>query len=103
MPVALIVRGIVEHGRLGDFRQAAGEFARYRAQQGMAVPEVLYGMSGPMNSVALLLRYKTLADYEREYAAEHSDPEYTRLASAMPFVAGSIHYELYSAEPAAPA
>ncbi len=59
------------------------------------MPEVLHGLAGPMNTVLMIFRYDTLSDWEKECAAERADAEYGRVAAALPYVAGSIGYELY--------
>ena len=50
MAVTLLVKGIIRLGRLHDFSQTVGDFTAYRRGRNWAVPEVLYGISGPMNT-----------------------------------------------------
>ncbi len=98
MSAILLVKGVIAHGRLADFAAAVPAFVEYRRQRGWAVPEVLHGLAGPMNTVLMIFRYAKLADWEVECAAERSDREYGRIASALPYVAGTITYELYQTE-----
>lgn len=95
MSVVLLVKGVIEHGRLKEFADNIGAFCEYRKGKRWSVPEVLYGMAGPMNSVALLFRYGGSAAWETECAAERLDARYGELASRLPYVKGSICYELF--------
>jgi hypothetical protein len=52
-----------------------------------------------MNTVTMLFRYKDLGAFEREMKEERSNAEYGQIASRMPYVAGSICYELYQEGP----
>lgn len=97
MAAVLLVKGTIEYGRLPEFTQAEPAFCAYRKSRGWAVPEVLHGLSGPMNTVLMIFRYADLADWEAESAAERRDAEYARVASRLPYAAGSIQYELYHA------
>jgi hypothetical protein len=56
---------------------------------------VLQALSGEMNLVRLVFSYPDLNTYAREEARDSSDPEYARVAGAMPFVEGTLAYELY--------
>ncbi len=98
MPALLLVKGTIQLGRLVDFAAAAPAFVEYRRQRGWAVPEVLHGLAGPMNTVLMIFRYAKLADWEVECAAERSDREYGRIASALPYVEDTITYELYQVQ-----
>jgi hypothetical protein len=48
-----------------------------------------------MNAVRLVFTYPDLNAYEREEAEDAADPEYARVAGAMPFVEGTLAYEIY--------
>jgi hypothetical protein len=85
MAVTLLVKGTIAYGRLHEFCQNVGRFVEYRQSKHWAVPEVLHGLSGPMNTVLMIFRYVSLTDWEKECAAERSDADYARVASAMPF------------------
>ncbi len=100
MPAILLVKGIIAHGRLADFAAAVPAFVEYRRQRGWAVPEVLHGLAGPMNTVLMIFRYAKLSDWEVECAAERSDHEYGQIASALPYAEGTITYELYQTDAA---
>jgi hypothetical protein len=45
-----------------------------------------------MNVVRLVFSYPDLNRYEREEGRDASDPEYARVAGAMPFVEGTLSY-----------
>jgi hypothetical protein len=94
----LLVRGIIEYGKLHDFTQALPAFVAYRRDRGWAVPEVLHAMSGPMNTVLMIFRYEGVANWETECAVERVDAAYGRIASALPYRADSITYELYQGD-----
>lgn len=98
MAAVLLVKGTIAYGRLHEFANAVGQFAGYRQRRGWAVPEVLHGLAGPMNTVLMVFRYAKLSDWEKECAAEREDAEYGRVASMLPYVAGSIGYELYQTQ-----
>jgi hypothetical protein len=95
MSAVLLVKGTIAHGRLHEFAESVGAFVEYRKQHGWAVPEVLHGLAGPMNTVLMIFRYKNLSDWETECAAEREDAEYGRIASRLPYTEGSLAYELY--------
>lgn len=98
MSAVLLVKGTIEYGRLREFAQGVGTFIEYRRKRKWAVPEVLHGLAGPMNTVLMIFRYEKLSDWEAECAAEREDAEYGRIASTLPYVSGSIRYELYQVE-----
>lgn len=95
MAAVLLVKGTITLGRLAEFSKAIGAFVDYRRQRQWAVPEVLHGLAGPMNTVLMIFRYEKLADWEKECAAEREDEQYGRIASTLPYVPESIQYELY--------
>ena len=98
MSAVLLVRGTIVHGRLREFAQAVGAFVDCRKRRGWAVPEILHGLAGPMNTVLMIFRYKQLSDWETECTAEREDAEYGRIASTLPYVEGTIAYELYQVQ-----
>jgi hypothetical protein len=95
MACVLTVKGTIQYGGLKEFADQVGRFVQYRQQKGWAVPEVLYGLSGPMNTVLMVFRYEDLREFEREMKDERSNADYGTIASRMPYVPGSIGYELY--------
>ncbi len=95
MGAVLTVKGTIEHGRLAEFTANVGEFIGYRHSRGMAAPQVLQGLSGPVNTVLMLFRYDNLAALDQEASAERRDEQYGRIASKMPYAPGSIDYEIY--------
>lgn len=96
MPVEVHVTGRIEVGRFGEFVRALEPWAAYRGQQGRASVRVFQALSGPMNEVRMVFEYPDLAAYETEEREDAVDPEYGRLASAMPFVDGTLEYAIYA-------
>jgi hypothetical protein len=101
MAVEVHVTGRVHVGRYGEFVEAAERWQEFRAGRGRPPCRILHSLAGEMNAVRLVFTYPDLNMYEREEAEDTSDPEYARVASAMPFVDGTIGYEIYrEGEPA---
>ena len=96
MSVEVHVVGRVELGRFGEFVAAAQPWLAYRASKGRAPCRILQALSGEMNAVRLVFAYPDLNAYEREEAEDSVDPEYGRVAGAMPFVEGTLAYEIYT-------
>jgi len=100
MAVEVHVTGRVQLGRLADFFGAAERWQQFRTDQGFVTCRVLQALSGEMNAVRLVFTYTDLNAYEREEARTATDPEYARVAAAMPFVDGTLAYEIFrSSEP----
>ncbi len=95
MAVVLHVRGQIRYGEWRRFRETVERYRDYRRSKGYVVPEVLLGLSGPMNSAVLVYRYADAKAFEAEDRAISDDPEYGKVASAMPYRDGTIGYELY--------
>ena len=57
---------------------------------------VYQALSGEMNEVRMVFEYRDLAAYEAEEREDAIDPEYGRLAGAMPFVDGTLAYAIYA-------
>lgn len=75
--------------------EAVGEYRDYWQKKRYIVPDVLLGLSGPMNSTVLVDRYDDARAFESEDRAIAKDPEYGRIASAMPYRDGTIVHELF--------
>ena len=95
MSVEVHVTGRVQVGRFPEFLDAVQRWREFRAQRGSAACRVLQGLSGEMNLVRLVFTYPDAAAYEEEEAHDASDPEYGRIAGEMPFVEGTLVYEIY--------
>jgi hypothetical protein len=93
--VEVHVTGRVALGRFGEFVRALEPWAAYRRAQGRARMRVYQALSGPMNEVRMVFEYGDLAAYEAEERKDAVDPEYARLAGAMPFVEGTLEYAIY--------
>jgi hypothetical protein len=93
--VEVHVTGRVELGRFGEFATALEPWISYRAEKGHAPVRVYQALSGSMNEVRMAFEYPDLAAYEREEREDAVDPEYGRLAGAMPFVDGTLEYAIY--------
>ena len=103
MPVEVHVTGRVVLGRFAEFVTAAETWSKFRSERGDADCRILQALSGEMNTVRLVFGYSDLNSYEREEARNSVDPEYGRIAGAMPFVADSLTYEIYRHAEASPA
>ena len=51
-----------------------------------------------MNTVRLVFAYPDLDTFEQEEARNSADPDYARVAGAMPFVPDTLAYEIYRQE-----
>ena len=89
------VTGRIELGRFGEFVQAAQAWRAFRRRRGSADCRILQALSGEMNAVRLVFEYPDLNTYEREEARDAADKEYAHVAAAMPFVEGTLSYEIY--------
>jgi hypothetical protein len=90
------VTGRIEVGRFAEFVQALGPWIAYRESKGRAPLRAYQALSGPMNEVRLVFEYTDLSVYEREEREDAVDPEYARLAAALPFVDGSLEYSIFA-------
>ena len=95
MAVEVHVTGRVQLGRFAEFIEAAARWQEFRAARGAAPCRILHALSGEMNAVRLVFTYPDLNAYEREEARDSADAEYARVAGAMPFLEGTLAYELY--------
>ena len=95
MAVEVHVTGRVQLGRLGDVFGAAERWQEFRVGRGSASCRILQALSGEMNAVRLVFAYPDLNAYEEEEARDANDAEYARVAAAMPFVEGTLTYEIY--------
>ena len=95
MGVEVHVTGRIERGRFAEFLEAAERWLELRAERGHAPCRMLHALSGEMNAVRLVFAYPDLNTYEAEEAEDAADPEYARVAGAMPFVDGTLAYEIY--------
>jgi len=95
MAVEVHVIGRIELGRFAEFVTAAEAWQQFRLERGDADCRILQALSGEMNAVRLVFTYPDLNSYEHEEAANSVDPDYARIAGAMPFVADSLAYEIY--------
>ncbi len=102
MPIEVHVTGRIVLGRFAEFVSAAEKWRRFRAERGDADCRILQALSGEMNAVRLVFAYPDLGTYEQEEARNSVDPDYARMAGAMPFVPDSLAYQIYRDAEAAP-
>lgn len=95
MSVILHVRGEVQYGKWRQFCDAFERYREYRRGRNHVVPQLLVGISGPMNSTILVYRYESAKAFEEEDRAIAEDPQHGKVASEMPFREGSIVYQLF--------
>jgi len=95
MAVEVHVIGRVQLGRFAVFLESAAHWQAFRAARREAACRILHALSGEMNAVRLVFTYPDLNAYEHEETHDAADPEYARVASAMPFAEGTVSYEVY--------
>ena len=95
MAIEVHVTGRVRLGGLSAFQLAVAEYITFRQGAGYVVPRVLSGISGEMNLVRMVYLYPTASDYETECGRKLSDPQYGSVAMKMPFVEGTLGYEVF--------
>ena len=95
MSAFLFYRGVVRQGRLHEFVRGVQALQAYRKAHAYCVPEALYALSGPMNTVMLRFQFPDLGRLEQEERELEADPEHARINAALPWVEGSIQYEIY--------
>jgi len=91
----LFMRGVVRQGHLHEFVRGVKELKEHRKSRAYCVPEVLYGLSGPMNTVLLRFAFPDLGRLEAEERELEADPEHARINNSLPWVEGSIAYEIF--------
>jgi hypothetical protein len=95
MAVEVHVEGRVESGRMPDFAEAVDRYRAYAASNGYGVPQVLVGLSGPMNTVRLVYRYDELSQYDEHEFRAMTDREYGQIAAEMGFTGDTLTYAIY--------
>lgn len=95
MSAFLFYRGVVKQGQLHEFVRGLKTLQQYRKSHAYCVPEALYALSGPMNTVLLRFSFPDLGRLEQEERELEADPEHARINQALPWVDGSIHYEVF--------
>jgi hypothetical protein len=95
MAAFLLCRGVVKQGHLHEFVRGMREIVDHRRRRAYCVPEVMYGLSGPMNSVLLRFAFADLGKLEQEERELEADPAFARMNNALPYVDGSITYEIF--------
>ncbi len=98
MAVEMHVTGRVELGRFAEFLAASAEWRAFRHGRGDADCRILQALAGEMNTVRLVFAYPDLDTFEQEEARNSADPDYARVAGAMPFVPDTLAYEIYRQE-----
>ncbi len=95
MAIEVHVHGRVEPGQLAGFNEAVKRYQEYAESHGYAVPKVLFGLAGEMNTVRFVYSYEDLNAYEAHEVRTLTDRSYAEIAQQMGLVAGSVHYEVY--------
>lgn len=95
MAAYLFSRGVVKQGHLHEFVRAVRALQDHRRKRAYCVPEVLYGLSGPMNTVLLRFAFPDLGRLEQEERELEADPEHAKMNNALPYVESSITYEIF--------
>lgn len=97
MAVEVHVSARVTTGRMHELARAVEDWRTFRRARGWAVPRVLVGLSGEMNSVLFVFEYADLGVYEREEGVESASEEYARVAGALP-LENPIVYRIWRAD-----
>ncbi len=95
MAVEIHVQGQIGPGRLADFREVVKRYRDCAHEHGYAEPQVLFGLSGKMNTVRLVYTYEDLNGYEEHETRTLTDREYAEVGQQLGFVNGSVRYEVY--------
>lgn len=95
MAMEVHVQGQIEPGRLADFREAVERYRAYAHEHGYTEPEVLFGLSGKMNTIRLIYTYEDLNGYEEHETRTLTDRQYAEVGQQMGVVVGSVRYEIY--------
>jgi hypothetical protein len=95
MAAFLFQRAVVKQGKLHEFVRGIRAMQEHRRKRAYCVPEVMYGLSGAMNTVLLRFAFADLGKLEQEERELEADPEHARMNAALPYVDGSISYEIY--------
>jgi len=95
MALVLHVRGEIRYGAWRRFLDSVERYRDYRKARGFVVPQLLTGMSGPMNTAVLVYRYEDAQAFEDEDRRTAEDAQYGKIASEMPYREGIIVYELF--------
>lgn len=95
MAAFLLCRGVVKQGHLHAFVRGMRALVEHRRRRAYCVPELMYGLSGPMNSVLLRFAFADLGKLEQEERELEADPDFARMNNALPYVEGSITYEIF--------
>ncbi|MFL5418804.1 MAG: hypothetical protein ACJ78Y_22585, partial [Myxococcales bacterium] len=70
MAAYLFSRGVVKQGHLHEFVRAVKKISEHRRKRAYCVPEVLYGLSGAMNTVLLRFAFADLG--KLDIAVDHA-------------------------------
>lgn len=95
MPVEVHVEGQVTTGKMPEFAVAVEQYKDYAKTHRYAVPRVLMGLSGEMNTIRLVYRFDTAAEYEEQELRTLHDSDYGAIAARMGFAERSLHYSLF--------
>lgn len=95
MAVEVHIDGRVAQGRLAAFGEGVARYVAYASDHGYALPRVLQGLSGPMNSIRLVYTYADLSEYEEHEARTLQDREYAEAASGMELFEGTVSYSIF--------
>jgi len=95
MAVEVHVEGQIATGRMSGFAEAIERYKDYAKTHDFAVPTVLIGLSGEMNTVRLVYHFDTAADYEAQEMRTLRDKDYGEIARDMDFADRTLHYAVY--------
>jgi hypothetical protein len=95
MTVEVHVEGQIALGRMPEFAETIEQYKDYAKNHQYAVPRVLIGLSGAMNSVRLVYSFPDASGYEEQELRTLRDTEYGQVAGSLGFVDGTLVYSIY--------
>ena len=95
MPIEVHVEGRVVAGHMPRFADAVEQYKDYAKTHDYSVPSVLMGLSGEMNTVRLVYRFDSAAEYEDQEVRTLRDEDYGAIAGRMGFAEGTLRYSIY--------
>ena len=95
MSVEVHVEGRVLAGLMPRFAEAVEQYKGYARTHDYAVPKVLMGLSGEMNTVRLVYRFGSATEYEEQEVRTLRDEAYGAIAGQMGFAEGTLRYSVY--------
>ena len=95
MAIEVHVEGQVIVGQMPNFAEAMERYKDYAKNHAYAIPDILIGLSGEMNTVRLVYHFERASDFEEQEARTLLDREYGEVAGGLGFRDQSLNYSIY--------